>query len=112
MSVPLTEGAVRERRKTVTRRVGWHHARAGMRLTLCRKVLGRKPNEPLVRLADVEIVSVRRERLDAITEEDVAREGFDGHSPAWFVAFFKAEMGVEADTAVTRIEWRYLESEG
>ncbi len=63
MSVSLTERAVVERRKTVTRRLGWTFLKPGDRLTLCRKVMGRKPGEPLVRLADVEVVSVRRERL-------------------------------------------------
>lgn len=80
MSVKLTEDAVRERRKTVTRRLGWRNLKPGYRLTLCRKVMGRKGRdgvvEPLVRIADVEVVAVGRERLDQITAEDVLREGF------------------------------------
>lgn len=76
MSVTLTEQAVRERRKTVTRRLGWLFLKPGDRLTLCRKVMGRKKDEPLERLAEVEVVDVRRERLDAITDDDVPREGF------------------------------------
>ena len=39
MSVSLTEQQVRERRKTVTRRLGWKDLRAGERLMLCRKVM-------------------------------------------------------------------------
>lgn len=115
MSVALTEQAVVERRKTVTRRLGWRHARPGMRLTLCRKVMGRKRGEPLVRLAEVEVVDVRRERLDAITPEDVRREGFDlpgDPHPAdaqWFVDFFAESMRCAPDVEVTRIEWRYLD---
>lgn len=120
ISVALTEQAVIERRKTVTRRLGWRHAYPGMRLTLCRKVMGRKRAdgtvEPLVRLAEVEIVDVRRERLRDITDEDVVLEGLD--NPAWtadpwgpagcFVAFFTQHMRCQPDTEVTRIEWRYL----
>lgn len=49
MSVSLTEDAVRDRRKTVTRRLGWKFLEAGDRLTLCRKVMGRRKGEPLVR---------------------------------------------------------------
>lgn len=48
MSVTLTEQAVVERRKTVTRRLGWFKTKKGVRilqpgdrLTLCRKVMGR-----------------------------------------------------------------------
>jgi len=51
MSVSFTEQAVRERRKTVTRCKGWLFLKPGDRLMLCRKVMGRKPGEPLVRIA-------------------------------------------------------------
>lgn len=112
MSVALTEDAVRQRRKTVTRRLGWRFLKAGDRLTLCRKVQGRKPGEPLERLAEVEVVSVRREPLTAITDDDVEREGFRrGHwgGGRWgFIRFFCEAMGVQPKDEVTRIEWRYL----
>jgi hypothetical protein len=77
MSVALTEDAVRARRKTVTRRLGWRMLKPGDRLTLCRKVMGRRDGEPLVRICEVEVVDVRREQLWNITDEDVEREGFD-----------------------------------
>lgn len=119
MSVSFTEDAVRERRKTVTRRLGWWNDKngrwileAGDRLILCRKVMGRKPGEPLTRLAEVEVVDVRRERLDQITPADVAREGFE---PAWgrraFIEFFCDAMKCTPETEVTRIEWRYLDGD-
>ena len=110
MSVALTEQAVRDRRKTVTRRLGWQVLKPGDRLTLCRKVMGRRTREPLVRVCDVEVVDVRREPLSNITDEDVEREGFDIEE--WqasdFVEFFCEHMKCRPDTEVTRIEWRYL----
>lgn len=112
MSVSLTEQAVVERRKTVTRRLGWSFLKPGDRLTLCRKVMGRKPGEPLVQLAEVEVVSVRRERLDAMRNEDVAREAVPGIEPgepaSEWVAWYAFAMRCHQDTEVTRIEWRYL----
>lgn len=108
MSVSLTEQAVVERRKTVTRRLGWKFLKPGDTLTLCRKVMGRKPGEPLVRLAEVEVVDVRRERLNHIDYEDVAREGFPWLSAVEFVDFFAKEMRCARGEMVTRIEWRYL----
>ena len=79
MSVSMTEQAVVERRKTVTRRKGWwldkngrHLVKAGDRLTLVRKAMGRKPGEPLVRLAEVEVVSVRRECKRRLSPEFVS----------------------------------------
>jgi hypothetical protein len=112
MSVALTEDQVRARSKTVTRRAGWLMLKPGDRLTLCRKCMGRKKGEPLVRIVDVEVLSVRRERLDAITRAEVDAEGFPRLSPAEFVAFFcGSHKGCEPDTEVTRIEWRYLDPE-
>jgi hypothetical protein len=110
MSVSLTEDAVRERRKTVTRRKGWTFLKPGDRLTLCRKVMGRKAGAPLVRIVDVVVLSVQREPLIAIHEDpaDVEREGFPGMTPFDFVEFFRRHMGGEAYQEVTRIEWRYL----
>lgn len=108
MSVSLTEQAVVERRKTVTRRLGWLFLKPGDTLTLCRKVMGRKPGEPIVRLAEVRVVSVRREPLWKITDDDVTLEGFYPASALWFVDFFCEEMRVLPTTLVTRIEWEYL----
>lgn len=110
MSVSLTEDAVRARTKTVTRRLGWMFLNPGDRLTLCRKVMGRKKGEPLVRICDVEVVGVTRERLSTIAAVDVVREGFPGCGPRWFVEFFcDTHKGCTPDTFVTRIEWRYLD---
>lgn len=122
MSVSFTEQAVVERHKTVTRRKGWWTDKAGRRLlkpgdrlTLCRKVMGRKPGEPLVRICDVEVVSVRREWLFELLTgstyggREVVREGFPGMDPAEFVhRFFVVAQGMSLDAEITRIEWRYL----
>lgn len=119
MSVAFTEQAVVERRKTVTRRKGWLFLKPGDRLTLCRKVMGRKPGEPLVRLAEVEVVSARREPLVRLLasetypgygEAEVALEGFLGLDPAEFVRrYFTEAQGLHLMDIVTRIEWRYLD---
>lgn len=129
MSVAMTTDAVIERRKTVTRRRGWwtdKHGRRilhpGDRLTLCEKVQGRKPGEPLVRLAEVEVVDVRREPLLDLWDWDrspeatlyavreVAAEGFPGMGPALFVShYFIHAQKMSVEDEVTRIEWRYLD---
>lgn len=125
MSVAFTEQAVRERRKTVTRRKGWwtdkngrRLVKPGDRLTLCRKVMGRKPGEPLVRICDVEVDSVERQPLNRIYESiwppygpaEVAREGFPGMDPRHFVQrFFINAQRMKPTDDVTRIEWRYLD---
>lgn len=125
MSVAFTEQAVIERRKTVTRRKGWTFLKPGDRLTLCRKVMGRKPGEPLVRLAEVEVVHVQRHPLRLLweweandgarqeVEDEIAAEGFPGMHPRVFVSrFFLDAQGMHLDEDVTRIEWRFLDEEG
>jgi hypothetical protein len=110
MSVAFTEQAVRDRIKTVTRRKGWMFLKVGDRLTLCRKVMGRR-GAPLVRVAEVEVLSVSREPLSAITADEVAREGFPGMAPAEFIdRFFTEAQGIPPHAEVTRVEWRYLDA--
>jgi hypothetical protein len=113
ISVALTEDAVVRRQKTVTRRLGWLNLRPGTRLSLVRKAMGRRRRdgsvEPLVYLGEVEVVDVRREPLNAITEVDTIREGFPYYTPAEFVEFFTKHMRCPADVEVTRIEWKYLD---
>lgn len=112
MSVAFTEDAVRARTKTVTRRKGWKFLKAGDRLTLCRKVMGRKPGEPLERICEVEVVSVTRVPLPLISRAEVAREGFPGMHPSEFIQrYFLDAQRMTLDDYVTRIEWRYLEDE-
>lgn len=113
MAVSLTEPQVRDRTKTVTRRLGWRMLLAGDQLTLCRKVMGRTHGEPLERIVSVEVVSVRREPLGSITAADVAAEGFPHMSPGQFVDFFcSTHRDCGPDTEVARIEWRYLDEPG
>ena len=124
MSVAMTEDAVHARTKTVTRRKGWWVDKAGRRLalpgnriTLCRKVMGRKPGEPLVRIAEVEVVHVQRHRLgDLLTcdpqeaAEEMTLEGFPGLHPAEFIRrYFTDAQGIGLDELVTRLEWRYID---
>lgn len=110
MSVALTTAQVSDRTKTVTRRLGWLMLQPGDQLTLCPKVRGRRPGEPLDRIATVEVTSVRREPLNAITANDVAAEGFPGMTPEKFVSFFTStHRDCEPGTIVTRIEWRYTD---
>jgi hypothetical protein len=127
MSVAMTTDAVIERRKTVTRRKGWWLDKSGRRLlkpgdtlTLCRKVQGRKPGEPIERLAEVEAAFVERESLRLLWDwrenghadyawAEVAAEGFPGMDPANFVRlYFIHAQGLTPNDEVTRIQYRYV----
>jgi hypothetical protein len=108
MSVALTTEQVRQRSKTVTRRAGWRMLAAGDQLTLCPKVRGRRRGDPLERIVTVDVISVRRERLDSITPPDIVAEGFPGMTVTEFVEFFcSTHRGVSPQDEVTRIQWAY-----
>lgn len=123
MSVAFTEQQVRDRTKTVTRRKNWWEDKNGRRLvlpgdrlSLVRKAMGRKPGEPIVTVAEVEVVSVEREELSVLTmspaygDAEMAREGFPGLDPVVFIQrYFVDAQGMDPLATVTRIEWRYLD---
>jgi len=109
MSVSHTEQQVEDRSKSMTRRLGWKMVRVGDHLTLCRKVMGRKPGEPLVRITEVEITAIREERLWEISHEDVIAEGFPDWSTDQFIEFFCRQFKVQEWVVVTVLEWRYLD---
>ena len=108
MSFSMTEQAVRDRTKSVTRRLGWKNLRTGEELRAVRKVMGRKHGEPIVDLARIRVVSVRREPLSDIGDADVEREGYPGRTASWFVDKFCDAMGCSENTEVTRIEFEYV----
>lgn len=138
ISCAETIPAVLDRTKTQTRRLGWWCDRNGRRLVIpgdhlivCGKVMGRRADEPIRRLAEVEVTDVRREPLVEITDLDVYAEGcadrvrlwsgyadgpgryYDerpGDLARWFVGWYCETFRVTTGTEVTVIQWRYLVS--
>lgn len=106
ISFALTERQLLDGTKTVTRRLGWRTLKAGDHLCAVRKAMGLRPGEKIARLCEIEVLSVRRERLWQITVDDVAREGFPELTPKAFVEFFCEHMGGRSTQLVTRIEFR------
>lgn len=110
ISFALTTGQFRLRVKFVTRRLAWLKARPGDVLMGVVKSQGLKKGEKVERLGPIEVVSARRERLDAIDQADVIAEGFPDLTPAEFVAMFCGHnRKATPATIVTRIEYRYLD---
>lgn len=119
ISFALTTAQIMDGTKTVTRRLGWLHAKPGQLLRPVRKCMGLRPGEKLDVLRDpIGIVSVRREPLRATLDDldygfrECALEGFGNHPdyqwPSAFVAFFCAtHKGCTPETVITRIEFQY-----
>lgn len=106
MSFALTTRQFLDGSKTVTRRLGWKFLKVGERVMAIEKGMGLKKGEKQVELGVIEIVDVRRERLDAITQADCVREGFPSMSPDSFVEMFCRHMRCQPHEEVTRIEFR------
>jgi hypothetical protein len=114
MSFSMTTEAVRDRSKTVTRRLGWWRLEPGEVLQAVEKAQGLKRGAHVKPICLIRVVSVSEEPLDAIFDRDpneVEREGFPGLTPAEFVATFiehNKRDGVWWNTLVNRIEFEYL----
>ena len=110
MSFALTEPQLMDGSKTVTRRTGWRDLKPGTRLIAVRKAMGLKAGEKVQPLCEIEVVSVRRERLGDIEDEDCAAEGFPHLNAAEFIDMFTSKVRTPATPAfeveVTRIEFR------
>ena len=120
ISFMLTTDQIKNRTKTVTRRVGWLTAKPGDLLQGVVKGMGLKAGEKVEKLAVIRVVSVRREKLRAMLDDAVygsreaASEGFGDHPrlcwPASFIKFFcESHDHCTSETEVTRIEFEYVE---
>lgn len=111
MSFAMTTAQIRAKTKTVTRRLGWAHAKPGTVVQPIVKGQGIPKGGKVERIGGpIRFVDVRREPLNAITPEDVIKEGFPGMTPFEFVTMFcQHNPTCTGTTAVTRIEFVYVE---
>ncbi|HHS84311.1 MAG TPA: ASCH domain-containing protein [Gammaproteobacteria bacterium] len=107
MSFAMTTDQFKARTKTVTRRFGWWFLKPGDMVCGVEKGMGLKKGEKINRLGVIEIVSIRTEPLNAITQEDVVREGFPDWTPDQFVKMLVDHYRVDPTKSVNRIEYRY-----
>lgn len=109
MSFMLTTEQIKNRTKTVTRRLGWRNLKAGQLVRACRKCMGLKKGEKIEQLSIIRIVSVRPEFLSFVTDEEAKKEGFPNMSGLEFIDFFCEKMDCHKNKIVTRIEFEYVD---
>ena len=104
MSFAMTPNQMLDKSKTVTRRLGWGFLSPGdyLKATIRDEGGGGQREIGFIR-----VKSVNRVPLDSITQEDVAKEGFPEHNPAWFIAKFCVAFQVGPRSMVTRIEFEH-----
>ncbi|MBL4800733.1 MAG: hypothetical protein JKY45_02495 [Emcibacter sp.] len=112
ISFAMTTQQVRNRTKTVTRRYGWLFLKPEEILNGVEKAMGLKKGEKINRLCQIRVVSVRQEPLQAITQEDVIKEGFPDWTPAEFIKMIVDNYGKHPSELINRIEFEYVDEGG
>jgi len=112
MSFALTTEQVRNRTKTVTRRLGWKFAKQGDIVQPVVKGQGLKKGETVEKIgAPIRVLNVRREPLHLMATRysiEAVREGFPQLTNEAFIAMFCQHNDCTPDTEVTRIQFEYL----
>lgn len=113
MSFMLTTDQIRDRSKTVTRRNGWLFLKVGDKVRAVEKCQGLKKGEKVRPLAMIEIIDIKMEPLDQITQRECVKEGFPGMTPGEFIDMYMGANKMRNDhDLVTRIEFKYLKEVG
>lgn len=105
MSFMLTTQAMYERRKTVTRRLGWWNLKAGDIVMAVEKGQGLKKGEKVVKIYPIRIISVRREALCQMDDADCVKEGFPEMRAVDFIKMFMDHNKCGMFEDVNRIEF-------
>lgn len=112
ISFSMTTEQFINRTKTVTRRYAWDGLKPGTILCGVEKAMGLQKGEKIKRLGLIRVISVRKEPLEAITQEDVIKEGFPDWTPEQFIKFLRSQsLNIKPGTPVNRIEFEYLEDQ-
>ncbi len=113
MSFALTTTQVLERRKWVTRRLGWKELLEGTHLCAVERCMGLKKGEKVRELAIIRVVDVRMERLDEIVRPgpygatEMILEGFPGMDPQTFL-LLQSFQHHDPTVVVNRIQFEYI----
>lgn len=108
MSFSMTTEQARSRQKTVTRRQAWWNLKPGTLIQQVEKGMGLKKGEKVKRIHVIRILHARPEPIQAITQDDVIKEGFPDWTPEQFIAFYCKHHGLKPEQYTNRIEFEYV----
>ena len=109
MSFFITTDQIRNKTKTVTRRLGWKFLKLGDIINACVKCQGLKKGEKVEKICQIKVLSIRwGEPLYRVTQEDCILEGFPEMTPDDFIDMFVRHNKVWAMCPVNRIEFEYI----
>ncbi len=92
MSFAMTTEQARNKTKDVTRRFGWWFLKEGDVIQQVEKAMGLKKGEEIKKIHLIRVISTRCEPLNAITQEDVIREGFPDWTPKRFIEMLLTKL--------------------
>ena len=107
MSFAATTEQIKNRTKTVTRRMGWKFLKLGDLIEAVAKYRGVRKKDR-VKLATLRVDNIYKERLSAINWHDCESEGFPGYSPGKFMDLFCKMNNCNRGTWVTVIWFEYV----
>ena len=110
MSFSMTTEQIRNRTKTVTRRMGWGFLKPEDVVMAVEKGQGLKKGEHVKKICPIRIVSIKSERLWQVPDEDVSREGFHGWTRSAFIGLLVKAMPGCRWQSYNRIEFEYVEA--
>jgi hypothetical protein len=116
MSFAMTTEAVLERRKTVTRRLGWKNLQVGTLLQPVEKAQGLPKGARVRKIGGpIRVVRVTPETLQEFLErsdakQECIREGFPVLTPREFADFLALKYPLAWKSTFTRIEFEYVEA--
>lgn len=109
MSFALTTQQVKDKTKTVTRRMGWSNLKPGDLVQPVVKCMGLKKGEKQELIGGpIRILDNQPIELDDITYEDLQKEGFPEMNRWDFIKLFQGANKCEIDAIVNRIEFEYV----
>lgn len=108
MSFMLTTEQVRNKSKTVTRRLGWWFLKPGDILNAVEKCQGLKKGGKVKRICQIRVKSVDQVQLDSITRWECRKEGFPLYSDKQFVDMFCDANKCDPNSLINRIEFEYI----
>ena len=108
MSFLLTTEQIKNRTKTVTRRLGWWFLKSGDIVDACEKCQGLKKGEKIKMICPIRILHTRAVLLCNVEPLDYIKEGFPELDNDQFIEMFMREMKCNRTETVNRIEFEYL----
>lgn len=108
MSFMLTTEQVKNKSKTVTRRLGWWFLKPGDILNAVEKCQGLKKGEKVKKIDQIRVKEAQGEPLYFINHNECIKEGFPDYMPEDFIEMFCKHNKCDSSKIVNRIEFEYI----